>query len=105
MDNASFHCSNRIKQMCLDAGVKLVYPPPYSPDFNPIEEFFSELKASIKRKWKDYEDNQEQDFGAYLEWCVDVAGGRKHNAEGHFKNSGITVEYFDAGSQEPCLKK
>lgn len=40
MDNASFHHSERISQMCADAGVKLVYLPPYSPDLNPIEEFF-----------------------------------------------------------------
>jgi DDE superfamily endonuclease len=36
MDNASFHHTERIEQMCRDAGVKLVYLPPYSPDFNPI---------------------------------------------------------------------
>jgi transposase len=36
--------------MCLGAGVKLVYLPPYSPDFNPIKEFFAEQKAFIKRK-------------------------------------------------------
>ena len=27
------------------AGLKLVYLPPYSPDLNPIEEFFAKLKA------------------------------------------------------------
>lgn len=47
MDNASFHHSERIKEICLSAGVKLVYLPPYSPDLNPIEEFFAELKAFI----------------------------------------------------------
>jgi len=45
MDNASFHHNPTIKTMCSDAGVKLLYLPPYSPDFNPIEEFFAELKA------------------------------------------------------------
>jgi hypothetical protein len=49
MDNASFHHSERVSQMCEDAGVKLVYLPPYSPDLNPIKEFFAELKAFIKR--------------------------------------------------------
>jgi hypothetical protein len=49
MDNASIHHTAHIKQMCRDAGVKLIYLPPYSPDFNPIEEFFAELKAFIKR--------------------------------------------------------
>lgn len=55
MDNASFHHSDKIKNMCFEAGVKLLYLPPYSPDLNPIEEFFSELKAHIKRNWEVYE--------------------------------------------------
>jgi transposase len=49
MDNASFHRSPVIEQMCEDAGVKFLYLSPYSPDFNPIEEFFAELKAFIRR--------------------------------------------------------
>jgi transposase len=36
-------------QMCNDAGVELIYLPLYSPHLNPIEEFFAELKAFIKR--------------------------------------------------------
>lgn len=49
MDNISFHASERIECMCLEARVKLVYLLPYSPDLNPIEGFFAELKAFIKR--------------------------------------------------------
>jgi transposase len=67
MDNASFRYSDRIKQMCIDADVKLVYLPPYSPDLNSIEEFFSELKAFIKKQWHEYEKNLNQDFGMFLE--------------------------------------
>lgn len=50
MDNTSFHHSERIEQMCLDAGVKLLYLPSYSLDLNSIEEFFAELKAVIKKQ-------------------------------------------------------
>ena len=60
MDNASFHHSERIKKMCSEAGVKLLYLPPYSPDLNPIEEFFSELKSHIKRNWEFYETLERQ---------------------------------------------
>lgn len=66
MDNASFHHSDRIKQMCSDAGVKLLYLPPYSPDLNPIEEFFAELKAFIKRSFQLYLDNPDQGFARFL---------------------------------------
>lgn len=92
MDNASFHHTERITQMCYEAGVKLVYLPPYSPDLNPIEEFFAELKAFIKRNWHIYEGSPEQGFGTFLEWCVDVVGGREQSAEGHFRHSGLTVK-------------
>jgi len=78
--------------MCNEAGVKLVYLPPYSPDLNPIEEFFAELKAFIKRNWKVFEDNPEQGFSAFLGWCVDVVGAKESSAKGHFRHAGLTIE-------------
>jgi transposase len=30
-------------------GARLIYLPPYSPDFNPIEEAFSKIKAALRR--------------------------------------------------------
>ncbi len=49
MDNASFYYLDEIYALCKAKGVKLIYLPPYLPDFNPIEEFFSQLKAAIRR--------------------------------------------------------
>jgi transposase len=92
MDNASFHYSERMEQMCSDAGVKLVYLPPYSPDLNPMEEFFSELKAFIKRNWRIYEQAPAQDFNNFLEWCVDVVGAREQSANGHFRHAGLSID-------------
>ena len=37
-----------LKRCVPRAGIKLVYLPPYSPDFNPNEEFFAELKTFVK---------------------------------------------------------
>lgn len=71
--------------MCSEAGVKLVYLPPYSPDLNPIEEFFAELKAFIGRNWQSYEGNPDQGFDTFLDWCV-------KSAEGHFRHAGVTIE-------------
>lgn len=74
MDNASFYHSDRIAQMCVDVGVKLVYLPPYSPDLNPIEEFFAELKAFIKRNWSYYKVGPDQALMLFLDsvlmWLV-----------------------------------
>lgn len=94
MDNAFFHHTDRIKQMCRDAGVKLLYLPPYSPDLNPIEEFLAELKGFIRRNWHEFENNPQQKFGAFLEWCLAVVGAKVQSARGHFSHAGITVEDF-----------
>ena len=92
MDNASIHHSKEIEAACARAGVKLVYLPPYSPDLNPIEEFFAELKAFIKKHWKIFEDNSVLEFESFLEWCVDEVGGRKASAQGHFRHAGLVIE-------------
>jgi transposase len=51
MDNASIHHHPDVTSMCEDAGVHLVYLPPYSPDFNPIEQSFKVLKDWLKRNY------------------------------------------------------
>ena len=78
--------------MCVDSGVKLVYLPPYSPDFNPIEEFFAELNACIRRNWSYYEVDPDQGFDDFLEWCVDVVGAKEESARGHFRHAGLKIE-------------
>ena len=47
MDNASIHKSPKIREAIEEAGCSLVYQPPYSPDLNPIEHFWSHLKQKI----------------------------------------------------------
>ena len=59
---------------------------------NPIEEFFAELKSFIKRNWQAFEDSPEQGFDAFLEWCVDVVGGKEGSSKGHFRHAGLTIE-------------
>jgi transposase len=49
MDNAPVHHGGRIEKICAKAGVLLIYLPPYSPEMNPIEKFFSVLKSQLKR--------------------------------------------------------
>ena len=56
MDNASFHKSSLIKEAIEDAGCKLVYLPPYSPDLNPIEKFWANLKRWINQNLPFIED-------------------------------------------------
>jgi transposase len=92
MDNASFHHSEKIQHLCDDAGVILRYLPPYSPDLNPIEEFFGELKTYIRQVWYEHEGFIKADFLSFLEECVTVVGGREASAKGHFRRAGISID-------------
>ena len=92
MDNASFHHSERIVQMCADAGVKLAYLSPYSPGLNPIEEFFAELKSFIRRNGSYYAENPDGEFGSFLGWCIDKVGAKQESATGHFRHAGL-IDY------------
>ncbi|BCA94666.1 hypothetical protein TUM19329_10270 [Legionella antarctica] len=49
MDNAAFHKSEQTKKIIADAQCTLLFLPPYSPDLNPIEKFWANLKAYIKK--------------------------------------------------------
>lgn len=49
MDNLPAHKVAGIRQAIEAAGVTLLYLPPYSPDFNPIEMAFSKLKALLRK--------------------------------------------------------
>ena len=49
MDNVSFHKTNKIKNFMNKTSNELLFIPPYSPELNPIEEFFSALKNKIKK--------------------------------------------------------
>jgi len=49
MDNLSSHKGPKVRQMIEAAGASLLYLPPYSPDFNPIENAFAKLKALLRK--------------------------------------------------------
>lgn len=48
-DNATFHKSTKLADVIESAGIGLVFLPPYSPDLNPIEQFWAWLKAWIRQ--------------------------------------------------------
>jgi transposase len=49
MDNLSSHKGPRVRELIEAAGASLRYLPPYSPDFNPIENAFAKLKALLRK--------------------------------------------------------
>lgn len=49
MDNAKIHLGEMVREAIEQAGAKLIYLPPYSPEFSPIENFWSKVKSILKK--------------------------------------------------------
>lgn len=57
MDNAPIHMSDSITSFIKMRGYRAIYLPPYSPEINPIENFWSAIENSVKRSvFKETED-------------------------------------------------
>lgn len=54
MDNASFHKSPKTIELIESVGCKVIFLPPYSPDLNPIEKFWANMKRWIKDNMSDF---------------------------------------------------
>jgi transposase len=48
LDNATFHKSQIAKKLIENVGCKILFLPPYSPDLNPIEKFWSWFKTKVR---------------------------------------------------------
>ena len=48
LDNVRFHHAAAIGELIASAGCRLLFLPPYSPDFAPIEHAFSKLKTALR---------------------------------------------------------
>ena len=87
MDNCRIHHHHDVQRACDEAGVILIYLPPYSPDLNPIEELFSVLKAWIK---KNMELAQSMDFEKFLHLAIDSNGSDKYS-RGQFSHVNVNI--------------
>lgn len=67
MDNAAFHKSQKTKELIESVGCKIIFLPPYSPDFNPIEKFWANMKRWVRNRMSNFKNLYEalvQFFGA-----------------------------------------
>ncbi len=81
MDNLSSHKGQRVRELVEAAGATVLYLPPYSPDFNPIELAFAKLKQlmrsaahrTVDALWRDVQRMLDQitadDAAAFLRHC------------------------------------
>lgn len=49
LDNLGAHRGHWVRELVEGRGCELVFLPPYSPDFSPIEEAFSKIKALLRK--------------------------------------------------------
>jgi transposase len=83
MDNASIHKGTEIESMVTAAGCSLLYLPPYSPDFNPIEPVWSWLKHQVRIAKPENDDARQKAIRAAEKLLPATA------APGWFKYSGL----------------
>lgn len=76
MDNVAFHKCQEVNELITENGCELLYPPPYSPFLNPIENVFSKWKNFTKRTNPKNEGElfQAIDNGANLKTPEDCEG-------------------------------
>ena len=48
IDNASWHKTKKVKEYCEENNITLLFLPPYSPEYNPIERVWGFLKSKVK---------------------------------------------------------
>ena len=82
MDNVSTHLVDGVEEAIEARGASVFYLPPYSPDFNPIEQLFAKLKSFL-RKMK--ARNVDQLWKAIADFLKEVS---KNECRAYLKNSG-----------------
>lgn len=59
LDNASFHKSDEIIELAREYGCQIIFLPPYSPDLNPIEKVWANLKRYLRKCIKKFSQFRE----------------------------------------------
>jgi transposase len=68
VDNLSSHKVAGVAEAIEKVGAEVVYLPPYSPDLNPIEQVFSKVKSTIRKRKPRTIAEAEQLCGESLDW-------------------------------------
>jgi transposase len=85
MDNLGAHKGDRVKELIEARGAILVFLPAYSPDFSPIEEAFSKIKALLKKAAARTREVLTEAIGQALQAVT------AQDAEGWFAHCGYAV--------------
>jgi transposase len=92
LDNLSAHKHAAVRQLIEQAGATLLYLPPYSPDFNPIEQCWAKLKEHLRAAKSRALDLLEKALTAA------IAAITSENAIGWFRHCGY--QFSDTATSE-----
>jgi transposase len=67
LDNLAAHKIDGVRQAIAATGASILYLPPYSPDLNPIEQLFAQLKALLRKAAARTRDELWSTIGRLLE--------------------------------------
>ena len=84
LDNLSAHKGERVKELVESRGCEVLFLPAYSPDFSPIEEAFSKLKARLRREKARTKESLVEALGRALDEIT------SNDARGWFGHCGYT---------------
>lgn len=87
-DNCSIHHVKEVEKVLEDAGVILQYLPPYSPDYNPIEEAFAKMKCTMKAMETEMQLIDDIDTIVYAAFSTIT----KEDCEGWIRHAGIYIQ-------------
>jgi len=65
MDNASFHPKKKLRNLARRHGLKLLFLPAYSPDYNPIEKDWANMKRTLTDTLPRYGDVPSAVYGCF----------------------------------------
>jgi transposase len=68
LDNLAVHKISGLRQWLADCGVQVLFLPPYSPDFSPIEQACSKLKTALRTAQAQSREALEAAVQAAIDW-------------------------------------
>ncbi len=86
MDNLQTHKLAGVAAILAERGARGLYLPPYSPDLNPIEQAFAQVKARLRRERLRTVEALWNAFGRSLDWVG------PSQARNYFRNAGYPPE-------------
>lgn len=86
LDNAAAHKLEGVAEWLAERGVELLFLPPYSPDFAPVEQAWSKLKTKLRAAQARTRQALEQALAEAIGWITSA------DALGWFKHCGYPVK-------------